>query len=95
MIKRKTKKQKEQDVKFASRKYIHLLIPAKKLIQELYGCEFDASWLRIGVISDLMKAVDSVNGAIRQSLEEFTWTDYEEDNGHTEWKNSTHISKYE
>ena len=95
MIKPKTKKQKDQDqqsVEKAAHKCGEVL---NDFIRELYECELEVSWLRIGLINDMSSAASSFKYSKERAREGYTFTDYEEDRNHKQWNNATHIRHYE
>ena len=94
MIKAKTKAQKKQDqtkLDQAAHKCAKMI---NSFVRELWDSEFRLDWIYVNTINKMQQSDLDYQNAKKTQEEGFTFTNYEEDNTHKEWNNSTHIDKY-
>jgi|TARA_R110000824_G_scaffold300702_1_gene488713 putative NADH-flavin reductase len=94
MVKPKTKEQKKQDNDHLQKKYKRMASANSEFLEDFYQSEYNINWVRIGIISEIIEATQCVQGAEERIKEEYTFTDYETDSSHEQWKNTTHVDRY-
>ena len=95
MIKPKTKKQKDQDKKHLHKCAHECAAALRTFIQEVWDGEFRLDWIYLSTINKMQAADNAYNYAKTRLQEECTFTSYEEDHKHKQWRNCTHIDKYD
>jgi hypothetical protein len=94
MIKPKTKPQKEQDKKLLEKTALKCAKVLKEFMRDMYDCELDVSWLRIGLINKMFEAAQEFDNAKDAIKKEYTYSDYRADHEQANYDNATHINRY-
>lgn len=94
MIKPKTKPQKEQDKKLLEKTALKCANVLNEFRSEMYDCELDISWLRIGLIKKMFESAQEFDHAKDAIKKDYTYSDYSADHEQVNYDNATNISRY-
>tara|TARA_R100000655_G_scaffold54340_1_gene92291 strand:+ start:240 stop:542 length:303 start_codon:yes stop_codon:yes gene_type:complete len=94
MVTVKTAKQKKLDQQRLEKAQNKLHIAGKEFQEDLAMSEFDFEYIRIGTISALLNSTQLVTCSLERSEQTHTYTDYEEDKDHKNYKSATPAEYY-
>ena len=94
MVKNKTKKQIEYDRIELHKANFECSQVLKIFTSELWDTQFDLDYIYHKTISNLCNASNKAERALENSDCEYTYTDYDKDHKHENFKNSTYIGQY-
>ena len=95
MVKLKTKKMKELDQQNLIKKLESVIEPLEEFSTTMCECGFDLNWVRVGVITKLLKLNDDIDHAkkiVKQT--HYSTGTYEENKDDKNYKNSTYVDFY-
>jgi len=77
-IKKKTKAQKDKDIKDLERAVNKLIRAAQDFQRSMWDCEFDVEWIRIKDINDIFNSASSAEHAKKRIKQTHVYDDYED-----------------
>ena len=94
-IKKKTKVQKDQDVRHLAKMQLKLFNVARNFEREVWELQFDLSWIRLKDLTDLFNRIRKVNYALERVKAENIYSDWNDIKDKDNRDNYTTSNSYE
>ena len=94
-IKKKTKAQKDQDIKYLARQQKKLIKAVDDFRTELYEAELDLKYIRLGSITDMFDANVKISSAKERIKETHTRENRWDDQKNENYYNATNLDNYD